>query len=80
MNLCGETDPQTVDVSYFATPLPDGLALVCPPRVTAQAIDAPPELSLRNAVQLLQSLGALDDQEELTDLGARLAGISIDPR
>ncbi|CAN0457080.1 unnamed protein product, partial [Scytosiphon promiscuus] len=46
----------------------------------AKAIDAPPELSLRNAVQLLQSLGALDDQEELTDLGARLAGISIDPR
>lgn len=45
-----------------------------------QAIDAPPELSLRNAVQLLQSLGALDEREDLTDLGARLAGISIDPR
>ncbi len=45
-----------------------------------QAIDAPAELSLRNAVQLLQSLGALDEREELTDLGARLAGISIDPR
>lgn len=53
------------------------------PRLSAnlpQAIDPPPELSLRNAVQLLQSLGALDDEEELTDLGARLAGISIDPR
>ncbi|CAN0385449.1 unnamed protein product [Ascophyllum nodosum] len=46
----------------------------------SQAIDPPPELSLRNAVQLLQGLGALDEQEELTDLGARLAGISIDPR
>ncbi|CAM9415731.1 unnamed protein product, partial [Ectocarpus sp. 13 AM-2016] len=46
----------------------------------SQAIDAPAELSLRNAVQLLQSLGALDEGEELTDLGARLAGISIDPR
>ncbi|CAB1100894.1 unnamed protein product [Ectocarpus sp. CCAP 1310/34] len=46
----------------------------------SQAIDAPAELSLRNAVQLLQSLGALDEREELTDLGARLAGISIDPR
>ena len=31
-------------------------------------------------MQLLQSLGALDDEEELTDLGSRLAGISIDPR
>ena len=45
-----------------------------------KAIDSPPELSVKNAVQLLQSLGALDDQEELTDLGSRLAGISIDPR
>lgn len=48
--------------------------------IVEKAIDPPPELSLRNAVQLLQSLGALDDGEELTDLGARLAGISIDPR
>lgn len=52
------------------------LLLVC----LVQAVDPPPPLSLRNAVQLLQSLGALDDEEELTDLGARLAGISIDPR
>lgn len=52
----------------------------CLPVLHSQAIDAPAELSLRNAVQLLQSLGALDEGEELTDLGARLAGISIDPR
>lgn len=54
----------------------------CRPRLpgASQAIDPPPELSLRNAVELLQNLGALDDEEDLTDLGARLANISIDPR
>ncbi|CAM9641447.1 unnamed protein product, partial [Discosporangium mesarthrocarpum] len=45
-----------------------------------QSIDAPPELSVCNAVHLLQSLGALDEEEDLTDLGARLANMSIDPR
>ncbi|CAM9232255.1 unnamed protein product, partial [Choristocarpus tenellus] len=46
----------------------------------SQAIDPPPDLSLQNAVQLLESLGALDEDEDLTDLGTRLAGMSLDPR
>ncbi|KAG5188009.1 hypothetical protein JKP88DRAFT_262359 [Tribonema minus] len=45
-----------------------------PPRPT------PHSLSVRNAVELLQSIGALDEREGVTDLGARLAQLSVDPR
>ena len=36
----------------------------------AKAMDAPEPLALSNALELLRNIGALDDQEELTPLGA----------
>lgn len=55
-----------------------------PPGSTAQflskAVDAPHALTVKNAVDLLVDIGAFDKEEELTDLGARLAGLSIEPQ
>eukprot|EP00668_Euglena_longa_P001624 GGOE01001918.1.p1 GENE.GGOE01001918.1~~GGOE01001918.1.p1 ORF type:complete len:1296 (-),score=359.57 GGOE01001918.1:403-4221(-) len=46
----------------------------------AQAIDVPETRSIDNALLQLQRLGALDAQQELTDLGWLLAGMPLHPR
>jgi ATP-dependent helicase HrpA len=43
-------------------------------------LDAPDRRSIRDGVQLLQELGAFDQQGEITDLGRRLARLPVDPR
>jgi HrpA-like RNA helicase len=45
-----------------------------------RAMDAPHSLSVRNAVELLRDIGALDSTEFLTDFGGKLAQLSVDPR
>lgn len=46
----------------------------------AKAMQPPDPLSVRNSVQLLKTIGALDDNEELTNLGIHLANLPVDPR
>ncbi|KAI5068622.1 hypothetical protein GOP47_0016967 [Adiantum capillus-veneris] len=46
----------------------------------AKAMQTPDPLSVRNSVQLLKTIGALDDEEELTNLGIHLANLPVDPR
>ncbi|MCB0925621.1 MAG: ATP-dependent RNA helicase HrpA, partial [Mycobacterium sp.] len=43
-------------------------------------IDPPESRSVRDGVQLLQELGAFDDQGSITGLGRRLADLPVDPR
>ncbi|MEO6792350.1 MAG: ATP-dependent RNA helicase HrpA, partial [Mycobacterium sp.] len=43
-------------------------------------LDPPDQRSIRDGVQLLQELGAFDQQGEITDLGRRLARLPVDPR
>ncbi|KAH7434390.1 hypothetical protein KP509_06G015600 [Ceratopteris richardii] len=45
-----------------------------------KAIQPPDPLSVRNSVQLLETIGALDDKEELTNLGMHLTSLPVDPR
>ncbi|CAM9180880.1 unnamed protein product [Heterosigma akashiwo] len=45
-----------------------------------KAVDPPHPKAVRNAVELLTAVGALDDQEGLTELGARLAAVALDPK
>ena len=47
-----------------------------------KAIDAPPALSVQNAINLLVSIGGLTDDgcENLTPLGRHLAALPVDPR
>ena len=46
-----------------------------------KAIDAPHPKSIQNALELLVELGAMDEStNSLTDLGWKLASLSVDPR
>uniref|UniRef100_A0A7N0V4Q0 RNA helicase n=3 Tax=Kalanchoe fedtschenkoi TaxID=63787 RepID=A0A7N0V4Q0_KALFE len=45
----------------------------------AKALQPPDALSVQNAIELLKTIGALDDQEELTPLGRHLSTIPLDP-
>eukprot|EP00794_Sanderia_malayensis_P018689 gene18689-20576_t len=46
----------------------------------AKAPEAPPYLMIQNSIALLKSIDALDDEEELTELGKILVDLPIDPR
>ncbi|WP_343576814.1 ATP-dependent RNA helicase HrpA [Mycobacterium sp.] len=43
-------------------------------------LDPPDRRSIRDGVQLLQELGAFDQQGKITDIGRRLARLPVDPR
>ncbi|XP_072269535.1 ATP-dependent RNA helicase DHX30 [Pyxicephalus adspersus] len=45
----------------------------------SQALECPEKNAIRDAVQLLQEIRVLDEQEELTSLGQRVAHITTDP-
>ncbi|CAK9152961.1 unnamed protein product [Ilex paraguariensis] len=45
----------------------------------AKALQPPDTLSVQNAIELLKTLGALDDNEELTPLGRHLCTLPLDP-
>ena len=46
----------------------------------SRALQPPEERSVRNALELLTTIGALDRDEELTPLGKHLAALPVDPR
>ncbi|KAL8505164.1 hypothetical protein ACS0TY_016392 [Phlomoides rotata] len=45
----------------------------------AKALQPPDPLAVENAVELLKTIGALDDKEELTPLGRHLCTLPLDP-
>ncbi|KAF6156014.1 hypothetical protein GIB67_035371, partial [Kingdonia uniflora] len=45
----------------------------------AKALQPPDLLSVQNAIELLKTIGALDDMEELTPLGGHLCSLPLDP-
>nr|CAB3499411.1 unnamed protein product [Digitaria exilis] len=45
----------------------------------AKSLQPPDPLSVNNAVELLKTIGALDDMEELTSLGRHLCTLPLDP-
>lgn len=45
----------------------------------SKALQPPDPLSVQNAVELLKTIGALDDMEELTPLGRHLCKLPLDP-
>ncbi|KAJ7942755.1 putative ATP-dependent RNA helicase [Quillaja saponaria] len=45
----------------------------------AKALQPPDPLAVQNAMELLKTVGALDDKEELTPLGRHLCTIPLDP-
>ncbi|XP_042375797.1 DExH-box ATP-dependent RNA helicase DExH1-like isoform X1 [Zingiber officinale] len=45
----------------------------------AKALQPPDPLSVKNAVELLKAIGALDETEELTPLGRHLCTLPLDP-
>ncbi|GJN20838.1 hypothetical protein PR202_gb08264 [Eleusine coracana subsp. coracana] len=45
----------------------------------SKALQPPDPLSVKNAIELLKTIGALDDMEELTSLGEHLCTLPLDP-
>ncbi|KAK9122915.1 hypothetical protein Sjap_012517 [Stephania japonica] len=45
----------------------------------AKALQPPDPLSVQNAIELLKTIGAIDDMEELTPLGRHLCTLPLDP-
>ncbi|KAJ0088115.1 hypothetical protein Patl1_32728 [Pistacia atlantica] len=45
----------------------------------AKALQPPDALSVQNAIELLKTIGALDDMEDLTPLGHHLCTLPVDP-
>ncbi|KAG6543957.1 hypothetical protein Mapa_014581 [Marchantia paleacea] len=45
-----------------------------------KALQPPEQRAVHNAVQLLKTIGALDDRENLTDLGRHLSQLPVEPR
>ncbi|KAK9668631.1 hypothetical protein RND81_13G073300 [Saponaria officinalis] len=45
----------------------------------AKALQPPDPLSVQNAIELLKTIGALDDREELTPLGRHLCTLPLEP-
>ncbi|WP_448851841.1 ATP-dependent helicase HrpB [Corynebacterium sp. 335C] len=62
--------PAALDLAAWGTPGGEGLRLP----------DAPPARHLAAAHATLRALGALDDGDQVTDLGRRLASLPVDPR
>ncbi|GBG82962.1 hypothetical protein CBR_g36488 [Chara braunii] len=46
----------------------------------SRAMQPPEALAVKNAIELLVTIGALDSAEELTSLGRHLAALPVDPR
>ncbi|CAM6093452.1 unnamed protein product [Calypogeia fissa] len=46
----------------------------------SKALQPPEQRAVHNAVQLLKTIGALDEREELTDLGRHLSNLPLEPR
>eukprot|EP00249_Psilotum_nudum_P023285 c28819_g1_i1 orf=80-3292(+) len=46
----------------------------------SKALQPPEKLAVQNAIDLLKTIGALDETEELTALGRHLATLPLDPR
>ncbi|XP_075918295.1 3'-5' RNA helicase YTHDC2-like [Petromyzon marinus] len=57
------------------------LAPACMPvaEFLAKAPDPPPNLIVRNALQILKAIDAMDDREDLTELGHRLLDLPTEP-
>ncbi|KAF3776772.1 DExH-box ATP-dependent RNA helicase [Nymphaea thermarum] len=55
------------------------LQLGCISSFIAKALQPPDSLSLQNAIDLLKTIGAFDDMEELTPLGRHLCTLPLDP-
>ncbi|XP_031498621.1 DExH-box ATP-dependent RNA helicase DExH1 isoform X2 [Nymphaea colorata] len=55
------------------------LQLGCISSFLAKALQPPDPLSLQNAIDLLKTIGAFDDMEELTPLGRHLCTLPLDP-
>ncbi|XP_075918738.1 3'-5' RNA helicase YTHDC2-like [Petromyzon marinus] len=57
------------------------LAPACMPvaEFLAKAPDPPPNLIVRNALQILKAIDAMDDREDLTELGHRLLDLPAEP-
>jgi ATP-dependent helicase HrpB len=47
---------------------------------TLPFLDQPPERTLTDAIELLSALGAIDDDQRLTDLGRRMNNLPLHPR
>jgi ATP-dependent RNA helicase DHX36 len=45
-----------------------------------KALEPPDLLSIQNAIELLNTIGALTEEEELTSLGSHLAALPVDPK
>ncbi|TXG58128.1 hypothetical protein EZV62_015957 [Acer yangbiense] len=45
----------------------------------AKALQPPDPLAVQNAIELLKTIGALDDMEDLTPLGRHLCSLPVDP-
>lgn len=43
-------------------------------------IDAPPELALKEALKTLRQLGALDNENRMTNVGEQMTKLPIEPR
>ena len=46
----------------------------------SKSVEAPPYLMIKNSISLLKSIDAIDDDEELTEMGKILVDLPIDPR
>jgi len=69
-----EKDP---DISRLEASRLEGDSIM---RFLGKALDAPHDLSVKNAIDLLMQIGAFTAQEQLTDLGMTLARLPMDPR
>ncbi|OAE22268.1 hypothetical protein AXG93_3491s1080 [Marchantia polymorpha subsp. ruderalis] len=46
----------------------------------SKALQPPEAMAVQNAIDLLKTIGALDDKEDLTPLGSHLAQLPVDPK
>ena len=77
------TDPEILRTNLAAVILQmAALQLGSPPGYVENFgfLDPPDRRSIRDGVQLLQELGAFDQQGAITDVGRRLARLPVDPR
>jgi ATP-dependent helicase HrpA len=73
------TDPEILRTSLAAVIL-QMAALGLGPIEEFPFLDPPDRRQVRDGVNLLRELGALDEQDKLTKLGRRLAELPVDPR
>ncbi|KAL3693342.1 hypothetical protein R1sor_006993 [Riccia sorocarpa] len=55
-----------------------GLGSIC--SFLSKALQPPEPIAVQNAIDLLKTIGALDDKEDLTPLGSHLAKLPVDPK